>query len=78
VETHSLLHEANSDVALSQTVTCEVLRLFKNGRTSVDNDEQCGQPSVLRSELLITRVRTDYLRSLQIALQYPLVLATQF
>jgi hypothetical protein len=78
VETHSMLHEANSDVALSQTMTCKVLRHFKNGRTSVDNNEQCGQPSILRSEPLITRVRTDYLRSLQIGLQYPLALVTQF
>jgi hypothetical protein len=41
-ETHNMLLEAYSDDASSQTMTCKWFKRFKNGRTSIDDDQQSG------------------------------------
>jgi hypothetical protein len=51
-----MLYEASGDDAWSQMMTCRGFRHFKNGRTSVD-DEQCGRPSTSRSEALIAQMK---------------------
>jgi hypothetical protein len=56
-ETHNMLHEACGDDALSQTVTYECFKHFKNGITSTNDEEQSGQPSTSRSEPLIAQVK---------------------
>jgi hypothetical protein len=38
--------------------TCEWFRFFKNGRTSMDDDELHGRPSTLRSKHLITQMES--------------------
>jgi hypothetical protein len=42
-ETPIILYEAYRDDALSQTMTCECFRHFKNRRTSIGDDEQPGR-----------------------------------
>jgi hypothetical protein len=44
-ETHSMLNEACSNDAMSQTTISEWSKHFKNGRTSTDDNKQSGQPS---------------------------------
>jgi hypothetical protein len=41
-ETHRMLHEAFGDNALSQSKTFLWYKHFKDGRTSVDDDERSG------------------------------------
>jgi hypothetical protein len=44
-ETHSMLHEAYDNDALSHTMAYEWFRCFKNERTLMDDNEWSGQPS---------------------------------
>lgn len=55
-ETHSMLCEAYSNDAWSQTMTYKWLRCFKNGRNSEHDDEQSGRPPTSRSEFLIAQL----------------------
>jgi hypothetical protein len=57
-ETHSMLHEAYDNDVLSQTMTYEWFRHFKNWRTSVDDNEWSGCISTSRSEPVIAQVKT--------------------
>jgi hypothetical protein len=41
-ETHNMLCEAYGDDVLSQTITCEWFKHFKNGRTLMDDDKRSG------------------------------------
>jgi hypothetical protein len=41
-ETRNMLCEAYNDDALSQTMTYDWFKFFKNGRTSTDDNERCG------------------------------------
>jgi hypothetical protein len=59
-ETHDMLHEAYSNDALSQTMTYEWLKRFRNGRTSTDDDELSGKPSTSRSKPLIAQVKNIF------------------
>jgi transposase len=60
-ETH-VLCEAYRDGGLSQTMTYEWFKRFKNGRTSMDEDRS-GRPSASRSEPLIAQVRNIILEN---------------
>jgi hypothetical protein len=51
------LREAYGDHALSQTTTYKWFKRSKNGRTSMDDDEQSGQPLSSKSEPLIAQVK---------------------
>jgi hypothetical protein len=55
-ETHNMLRETYGDDALSQTTTYKWFKCFKNGRTSMDDDERSGRPSTSRSKPLIAQV----------------------
>jgi hypothetical protein len=52
-----MLCEAYGNDALSQMTTYEWFKHFKNGRTSMDDDERSGRPSTSRSRPLIAQVR---------------------
>jgi hypothetical protein len=51
-----MLHEAYSDDASSHMTTYEWFKRFKNGRTSMD-DEQSGQPSTSKTKPLIAQAK---------------------
>jgi hypothetical protein len=82
-ESHNTLHEAYSTDASSQ-ITYEQFKSFKNGRTSMDDDEQPVRPSTSRSKLLRAQVKKiihgncRLTEKLQKRLEYPWVHATQF
>jgi hypothetical protein len=52
-----MLHEAYSNDVLSQAMTYEWFRCFKNGIISMDDYEQSGRPSPSRSRPLIAQVK---------------------
>jgi hypothetical protein len=55
-ETHSMLPETHGDDDLSQAMTYERFRRFKNGSASTD-DEQSGRPLTSGSKPLIAQVK---------------------
>jgi hypothetical protein len=61
--THQILKQAFGDDALGQTKTYDWFNRFKNGRTSVDNDERSGRPSTgttpENAAKLLTVIRED-------------------
>jgi hypothetical protein len=56
-ETHRMLRKTYGNDALGQTTTYEWFKRFKNGRTSMDDDELSGRPSTSRSKPLIAQVK---------------------
>jgi histone-lysine N-methyltransferase SETMAR len=56
-ETHRILQEASGDNAMSQSKTFLWYKRFKDGRTSVDDDERFGRPSTTTTPENITKVR---------------------
>jgi hypothetical protein len=52
-----MLCGAYGDHALSLTITYKWFKRSKNGRTSMDDDEQSGQPLSSKSEPLIAQVK---------------------
>jgi hypothetical protein len=56
-ETLKMLCEAYSDDSLSEMMTYEWFKNFKNGRTSMDDNERAGQPSTSKSKPLIAQVK---------------------
>jgi histone-lysine N-methyltransferase SETMAR len=56
-ETHRMLKEAFGDNAMSQSKTCLWYKSFKDGRTSVDDDERSGRPSTSTTPEKIAKVR---------------------
>ena len=57
-ETYQLLQQAYSEDAVGRTQVFDWFRQFKEGRTSVESDPHLGQPSTLRNEEMIAKVRT--------------------
>jgi hypothetical protein len=56
-ETHRMLKEAFGDNAMSQSKTFLWCKRFKDGRTSVDDDERSGRPSTSTTPVNIAKVR---------------------
>jgi len=56
-ETHRMLQEAFGDNAMSQRKTFLWYKRFKDGRTSVDDDERSGRPSTSITPENIAKVR---------------------
>jgi histone-lysine N-methyltransferase SETMAR len=56
-ETHRMLKEAFGDNAMSQSKTFLWYKRFKDGRTSVDDDERSGRPSTSTTSENIAKVR---------------------
>jgi histone-lysine N-methyltransferase SETMAR len=56
VETHRMLVEAFGDNAMSQSKTFLWYKRFKDGRTSVDDDERSGRPSTSTTPKNIAKV----------------------
>ena len=56
-ETHQILQEAFGDNAMSQSKTFLWHKRFKDGRTSVDDDECSGRPSTSTTPENIAKVR---------------------
>jgi len=56
-ETHRMLQEAFGDNAMSQSKTFLWYIRFKDGRTSVDDDERSGRPSTSKTPKNIAKVR---------------------
>jgi histone-lysine N-methyltransferase SETMAR len=56
-ETNRILKEAFGDNAMSQRKTFLWYKRFKDGRTSVDDDERSGRPSTSTSPENIAKVR---------------------
>jgi histone-lysine N-methyltransferase SETMAR len=52
-----MLKEAFGDNAMSQSKTCLWYKRFKDGRTSVDDDERSGRPSTSTTPENIAKVR---------------------
>jgi len=57
-ETYQLLQQAYGEDAMGRTHVFDWFRLFKEGRTSVENDPRSGRPSTSRNEQMIAKVRT--------------------
>jgi hypothetical protein len=55
-ETYKMLQQAFGEPALSQFKTFEWFSLFKNGRTSIDDDPHTGRPSTARTNKTVDRV----------------------
>lgn len=60
-ETQEMLKEAFGDDAMGKSQTYEWFRRFKEGRTSVEDDERSGRPSSGRNDENIARVREKIL-----------------
>jgi len=56
-ETHRMLQEAFGDNAMSRSKTFLWSKRFKDGRTSVDDDERSGRPSTNTTPENIAKVR---------------------
>jgi histone-lysine N-methyltransferase SETMAR len=56
-ETHRMFKEAFGDNAMSQSKTFLWYKRFKDGRTSVDDDERSGRPSTSTTPENIAKVR---------------------
>jgi hypothetical protein len=59
VETHRMLAEAFGENAMSQSKTFLWYKRFKDGRTSVDDDERSGRPSTSTTPENIAKVRRN-------------------
>jgi hypothetical protein len=57
VETHKMLKKVFGDNAVGLTQTYEWFKCFKNGWTSVDNDERSGRPSTGTTTKNVAKVR---------------------
>jgi hypothetical protein len=53
-KTHQMIKQAFGDDSLSQTQNCDWFNRFKNGQTSVDDDEHSGRPFSILMELSIS------------------------
>jgi len=60
-ETHRMLQKDFGDNAMSQGKTFLLYKRFKDGRTSVDDDERSGRPSTSTSPENIAKVRETIL-----------------
>jgi len=56
-ETYQLLQQAYGEDAMGRTQVFDWFCQFKEGRTSVESDPCSGQPSTLRNEEMIAKVR---------------------
>jgi hypothetical protein len=64
-ETHRMLQEAFGDNAMSQSKTFLWYKCFKDGRTSVDDDERSGRLSTSTTPANIAKVRDAILANLR-------------
>jgi hypothetical protein len=56
-KTHQMIKQAFGDDALGQTQTYDWFNRFKNGRTSIDDDERSGRPSTGTTPENVAKVR---------------------
>jgi hypothetical protein len=65
-ETHRMLKEAFGDNAMSQSKTCLWYKRFKDGRTSVNDDERSGRPSTTSENIAKVReaILADHRRTI--------------
>jgi len=58
METYQVLQQAYGQDAMGRIQVFDWFHQFKEGRTSVESDPRSGQPSTLRNEEMIAKVRT--------------------
>jgi hypothetical protein len=59
IETYEMLQQAFGETALSRSKTFKWYSRFKNGRTSIDDDQYAGRPSTARTIETVDRVRVN-------------------